>query len=161
MSEYSNDSVSLLRCPLAYLVIDVQTPRRLQLLGQASRWQASPVQPSWQAHNPDFLSHNPRLEHSGRKCAVSLAIAISLHAGPNGHTPTRTKNEYIVVLGDSMRPYVQNNPPRKTLPSIHSEKTRYKFPVCCRDYGIGRTWPATKRQVSAARYSFLPFTQYD
>lgn len=52
--------------------------------GQLLRSQADPEKPPIQVHLPVFRLHVPRLEHSTAPCAVSMAVASSLHASPVG-----------------------------------------------------------------------------
>ena len=65
----------------------MQRPCPLQLFpGHFMRPHAGPSKPALHLQTPLVLSHNPTFEHSAIAWAVSVAVAVSNHAGPPGQS---------------------------------------------------------------------------
>ena len=63
----------------------MHTPWPLQSFGHKTCWQATPDHPFSQTHKPVDVSQFPLLLQTVIACAVSVAVAKSPIAGPDGH----------------------------------------------------------------------------
>lgn len=96
-----------------------------QSFGHANLLQADPSNMVLHEHCPVFLSHLPRLEHSAKLCAESLAVAESLHVGPSGQFRSEQSGAASNPVKHSQTPMLCICPFRSmSWDKVYNQKTR-------------------------------------